>query len=135
MPARSSYDYALLRVAPRVERGECLNVGVLVFCRARSFLAARIELDEARLTALFPFVDLPEVRAHLAVIPLVCAGGKAAGPLGGLSQTQRFHWLVAPRSTIVQPSPAHSGLCFDPQAALDQIFDAMVRVPTREDAR
>jgi hypothetical protein len=127
MPARSSFDYAIVRVVPRVERGEFINAGVILFCRTRRFLAARIELDTARLLALAPEVDLAEVRQHLAVIPRVAAGEPDAGPIGQLSQAERFHWLVAPRSTIIQVSPPHSGLCTDPAAELENLLNTMVR--------
>jgi hypothetical protein len=130
MPARSSFDYALVRVVPRVEREEFLNAGAIVFCRTRAFLDARIELDTARLLAFAPWVDLVELRAHLEVIPLVCGGAPEAGPIAALSQAERFHWLVAPRSTIVQPSPVHTGLTNDPAAALEHLMATMVRLPT-----
>jgi hypothetical protein len=122
----SSYDYAIVRVVPRVEREEFINAGVILSCPAQDFLGARIELDERRLLALDATVDLEAVRAHLASIPLVCAGGPAAGPIGKLSPRERFHWLVAPRSTIIQTSPVHSGRCQDPAAALDHLVRAMV---------
>lgn len=127
MPA--AFDYALVRVVPSIERGEYVNVGAILFCRARRYLEARIELDEARLRALWPAVDLEEVRAHLEVIPRVCRGGPEAGPIGELSQAERFHWLVAPRSTVIQVSPVHSGLSEDPADALERLMDRMVRPP------
>lgn len=130
MPALASYDYAIIRVVPRVEREESVNAGAILFCRTRRFLQARIELDEERLLALAPDVELEAVRAHLEAIPLICAGGPAAGPIGRRSQAERFHWLVAPRSTILQPSPVHSGLCADPAAALEHLMDTMVRPPS-----
>jgi hypothetical protein len=123
----SSYDYAILRVVPRVEREEFINAGVILSCPAQDFLGARIELDERRLLALDATVDLEAVRANLASIPLVCAGGPAAGPIGKLSPRERFHWLVAPRSTIIQTSPVHSGRCLDPAAALDHLVRTMVQ--------
>ena len=122
-----TYDYAILRVVPRVERDELVNAGVIVSCPAREFLEARIELDEQRLLALDPAVDLAAVRAHLATIPVICAGGAEAGPIGALSQRERFHWLTAPRSTILQTSPVHTGCCQDPAAALEHLLDTMVR--------
>ena len=127
MPARCSYDYAVIRVVPRVEREEFVNVGVIVSCHERDFLEARIEVDEARLRALDPTVDLATVRTHLATIPVICAGGEAAGPIGKLSPRERFRWLVAPRSTVIQVSPAHTGRSEDPAAALEQLLDNMVR--------
>lgn len=131
MPDPCTYDYAILRVVPRVERGEFVNAGVIVSCPARRFLEARIELDEERLRALDPTADIESIRAHLATIPAICAGGKGAGPIGQLSQRERFHWLVAPRSTILQTSPAHAGCCTDPRAALERLLDTMVRPPRR----
>ncbi len=128
MHARCSYDYALIRVVPRVERGEFVNVGVIVSAPSREFLEARIELDAARLLALDPALDLPALRAHLAPIPLICAGGAAAGPIGRLSPRERFHWLTAPRSTIIQTSPAHAGQAADPAAALERLMATMVRL-------
>ena len=127
--ALSAYDYAVVRVVPRVERAEFVNAGVILSCPARDFLAARIALDEARLLALDPTVDLDAVRAHLASIPVICAGGAAAGPIGALTPRERFHWLVAPRSTIIQTSAVHTGRCADPQATLEHLLDTMVRPP------
>ena len=125
-----TYDYAIIRVIPRVEREEFINVGVIVSCPAQGFLAARIELDEQRLMAVDPTLDVETIRAHLATIPVVCAGGEQAGPIGQLSQRERFHWLVAPRSTIIQTSPVHTGCCRDPTAVLERLLDTMVR-PSR----
>jgi hypothetical protein len=121
------YDYAIVRVVPKVEREEFVNVGVIVSCPARGFLEARIELDESRLIAVDPTLDVETIRAHLASIPTVCAGGEQAGPIGRLSQRERFHWLVAPRSTIIQTSPVHTGCCKDPAAVLERLLDTMVR--------
>lgn len=129
MPERSSFDYAIVRVVPRVERGEFINVGAVLFCRTRRFLQARIELDAARLVALAPLLNLDEVREHLAIIPEVCKGGTGTGPVGALPMAERFHWLVAPRSTIIQCSPVHSGLCVEPGDALEALMVAMVRLP------
>ncbi|HEX9056104.1 MAG TPA: DUF3037 domain-containing protein [Ktedonobacterales bacterium] len=128
MPEHSSFDYAIIRVVPRVEREEFVNVGAIVFCRERAYLGARIELIPARLLALWPDADLAEIQEHLDVIPRVCEGGAEAGPIGELSQAERFHWLVAPRSTVVQTSPVHSGLCTDPDSLLDHLIATMVRV-------
>jgi hypothetical protein len=122
----SSYDYAIVRVVPRVEREEFINAGVILSSQALDFLAASIELDERRLLSLDPTVDLEAVRENLASIPLVCAGGPAAGPIGKLAPRERFHWLVAPRSTIIQTSPVHSGRCQDPAAALAHLVRTMV---------
>ena len=127
MRVRSSYDYAIVRVVPRVERAEFINAGVILFCRTRRFLGARIELDAARAMALAPKLDIHELRRHLAIIPLVCAGGVGAGPIGALPLAERFHWLVAPRSAMIQTSPVHSGLCDAPAAALDELLEALVQ--------
>lgn len=127
MPARSSFDYAIVRVVPRVERDEFVNVGAIVFCRTRRFLGARIELDRPRLAALAAWLDPAEVERHLAIIPLVCAGGADGGPIGLLPLADRFHWLVAPRSAMIQTSPVHAGLCDDPAAALEEIMAQLVR--------
>jgi hypothetical protein len=127
MPERCSFDYAVVRVVPRVDRGEFLNAGVILFCRAKRFLGARIELDRERLAALAPSFDPAEAELHLESILRVAAGGEAAGPLGRLSERERFDWLVAPRSTIIQTSPVHSGLATDPETALEHLMDRMVR--------
>jgi hypothetical protein len=127
MRVQSSYDYAIVRVVPRVERGEFVNAGVLLFCRTRRFLGARIALDAGRLAAIAPKIDITEVTRHLAVIPLVCAGGVGSGPIGQLPQAERFHWLVAPRSAMIQTSPVHSGLCDEPAVELEQLLEALVR--------
>jgi hypothetical protein len=130
MPARkASYDYALIRVVPRVERGERLNVGAVLICRTRAFLGARITLDEARLLAFFPSADVGDISAQLFAMAKIAEGNREAGPIAALSQAERFHWLVSPRSTIVQPSPVHSGLCDDPSAALERLFATMVLLP------
>lgn len=125
----SIYNYAVIRVVPRVERAEFINAGVILDCQDAGFLDARIELDEARLLALDPQVDLVTVRAHLAAIQAICAGGKAAGPLGALSRRERFGWLTAPRSTLIQTSPVHSGQCGDAAGALEHLTQTMVRLP------
>lgn len=130
MPARSSFDYAIIRIVPEVERGECLNVGVVLICRQRRFLGMRLALDEARLRALWPTVDVEAVRHQLDGLRRVCEGDRDAGPIARLSQAERFHWLVAPSSTIIQPSPPHSGLCLDPAAMLDELFSRLVELPT-----
>ena len=128
MPARCSYDYAVVRVVPRVEREEFLNAGVILFCLVRDFLEARVELDRRRLAALSPALDLDLVEVHLAAIPRLCAGGPGSGPIGRLPQRERFHWLVAPRSTVLQLGPVHSGLCDDPARELQHLFDRLVRI-------
>jgi hypothetical protein len=129
VPARSSFDYAILRVVPRVEREEFINAGVLLFCLERDFLAARVEVNEPRLRALWPGADVELIRQHLEAIPRICAGGPDGGPIARLSLRERFHWLVAPRSTIIQVSPVHTGLCDSPERALDELFRQMVLVP------
>ena len=126
MHAPNSYDYALIRLVPSVERGECLNVGVILFCRTLDFLGARIYLNEARSLSLYPDLDLAAIQQQLDTIMLICEGGPEAGPLGKLSQSERFHWLVSPRSTIIQISPTHEGVGDDPQAALEHLFQTMV---------
>ena len=132
MPERHSFDYAVVRVVPHVEREEFVNAGVVLFCRTLDYLGARVELDTGRLLALAPDVDLEEVRRHLDAIPAIAAGGPTAGPIGRLARAERFHWLVSPGSTIIQPSPVHSGLCHDPAAALEHLMDRMVRPPQTE---
>lgn len=123
-----SYDYAIVRVVPRVEREEFLNVGVVLSCPARDFLEVRIELNEPRLKALDPTVDLASIRTHLDSLPLIAAGGEHAGPIGKLSQRERFHWLVAPRSTVIQVSAVHTGRCDNPAATMEQLLATMVRL-------
>ncbi|MEU0691472.1 DUF3037 domain-containing protein [Streptomyces uncialis] len=127
MTARDVFEYALLRVVPRIERGERINAGVVVYCRARSFVAARTALDEARLLALDPAVDLAGVRAALRAVEDVCLGGDPAGQAGRDDAGRRFRWLVAPRSTVVQPGPVHTGLTVDPGAETQRLLDLLVR--------
>ena len=122
----SPFQYAMVRVVPDVERGECLNAGVIVFCRPRRFLAARMALDAGRLRALAPDVDLEAVRAHLDAVARIAAGDPAAGPIAALPASERFHWLVAPASTIIQPSPVHTGLSEDPEGELDRLLRRLV---------
>jgi len=121
-----AYDYAVIRVVPRVERGEQINAGVIVSCPTADYLAARVALDEARLRALAPDADLAEIEQALAIIPLIAAGDPRGGPIAALPRSERFHWLVAPRSAIIQPSVVHTGLCDDPEAALDQLLTRLV---------
>ena len=132
MPTLSSFDYAILRVVPRVEREELINAGVILFCLERDFLQARVEIDEARLRALWPGTDVDLIRQHLEAIPRICSGSPDAGPIARLSQRERFHWLVSPRSTMIQVSPVHSGLCEQPERTLDELFRRMVQVPREE---
>lgn len=128
MPALSSFDYAIVRVVPHVERDEFINAGVIVHCRDHDFLAARIALDEARLLALAPDADLDTIRRHLDAIPRVCKGGPEGGPIGQLPLRERWSWLVATRSTIIQTSPPHTGLCARPEGAVDKLVDEVVKV-------
>jgi hypothetical protein len=124
---REDFQYAIVRVVPRVERGETLNAGVVLFSRRLRFLAARTELDEAALGALAPGCDLEGVRRQLQTIERVAAGDPAGGPIAALEPSERFHWLTAPASTIVQPSPVHTGLTADPAGELDRLFAQLVR--------
>ncbi len=126
---RDTFDYAIVRVVPRVERGECINAGVIVACATQRFLAARIALDVARLRALEPAIDADEIAAALAAIPLIAAGDPRGGPIAALPPGERFHWLVAPRSAVIQLSPAHTGRCEDPDALLARLMETMVRPP------
>jgi hypothetical protein len=129
--ARSPFAYAILRVVPRVERGERFNVGVVLFCRQRNFLGARVGLDEARLRALAPGPPASELASelagHLDALVRVADGGAGAGPIAGLPPSERFGWLVAPSSTVVQPSEVHTGLCEDPADTLDMLFAELVQ--------
>ena len=129
-PARhgdeQQFQYALLRVVPRVDRGERINAGVVLFCRASDFLAARIDLDERVLAVLAPGLDRAAVRAHLDALARVAAGDPAAGAVARLAPSERFHWLVAPSSTVIQPSEVHTGTAPDPQAELDRLMRALV---------
>jgi hypothetical protein len=126
VPALHVFEYTVVRLVPRVEREEFINVGVILFCKAARFLDARIALDEDRVRALAPGVDLDELRSHLAVIPAVCRGGPEAGPIGELDQAERFRWLASPRSTVIQTSPVHSGETDDPVRELDHLLRTMV---------
>ncbi len=126
MSARSPFQYAALRIVPRVERGEAVNAGVVLFCRPLRFLGARTRLDEALLGALSPTCDPAAVREQLRVMELIAAGDPAGGPIAALPASERFHWLVAPASTIVQPGPVHTGLTSEPAAELDHLFAKLV---------
>ncbi|MXM64103.1 DUF3037 domain-containing protein [Streptomyces sp. HUCO-GS316] len=127
MSERDVFEYAVLRVVPRVERGECINAGVLVYCRAKSYVGVRTHLDENRLLTLDPEVDLDGVRAALHAVEGVCTGGATAGQAGRDDAGRRFRWLIAPRSTIVQPGPVHTGLTADPAAEAERLLDLLVR--------
>ncbi|MFI6576017.1 DUF3037 domain-containing protein [Nocardiopsis sp. NPDC050513] len=124
---RAVFEYALVRVVPRLERGECVNAGVVVYCQERAFLAARTALDERRLLAMDPQVDVAGVRRALEAFEVMCAGGAAAGAVGRERPGQRFRWLTAPRSTIVQTGPIHGGLTVDPAAEVERLLERLVR--------
>ncbi len=127
MPERNVFDYAVIRVVPHPEREEFINVGVILHCPAKRFLAARFKLNPQRLAALAPNLDLEMVQEQLALIPSICKGGKAAGELADLTQPERFRWLTSPRSTTIQVSPVHSGLCDDdPEVTLDSLLERFV---------
>jgi hypothetical protein len=128
VPGRSAFDYAIVRVVPRIEREEFVNAGVIVHARVAGFLGCQLELDEARLRALDPAVDVEAVRRHLDAFRAVCEGVAAAGPIAAMPPAERFHWLVAPRSTVIQTSPVHGGLCDDPTIALRELFARRVAV-------
>ncbi len=127
MPKLSSFEYAILRIVPRVEREEFINAGVIVFCLEQKYLRARVQMDEDRLRALFPTADTEHTRDHLDAFAKVAEGAADGGPVAALSIRQRFHWLVAPRSTVIQVSPVHAGLCEDPHQTLDHLFRTLVR--------
>lgn len=131
---RVAYEYAIVRVVPRVERGEFVNAGILLYCDTRSVLCARIELDEARLLTLDPRVDLALVRDHLCGFERVCAGGALAGPIGSMDERERWRWLTSPRSTILQTSPAHGGIADDLEAVIERLLASLVR-PVEESKR
>ncbi len=126
------FSYAVYRLVPRLERGERINVGVVVFCRPLQFLAARTALDEARLKALWPELDAAAVRPHLTALERIAAGDATAGPIARLETTARFHWLVSPSSTIIQPSSVHTGLCGEPAEQLEQLFASLVAATPSE---
>lgn len=129
----SPFEYVLLRVVPRVERGEFINAGVVLYCQEARFLEARVHLDHERLRALDPHLDPEAVLAHLDVACRVCAGGPGAGAVGLLPSVQRFGWLAAPRSTVVQPSPVHTGIANDPREAIERLLRVMVLPPYNGD--
>jgi hypothetical protein len=125
----SPFSYAVYRVVPRVERGEQMNVGVVVFSRPVSYLAARTGLDDDRLAALWPELDPATIRPHLTAIERIAAGDTSGGPIAQLDLTARFHWLVAPSSTIIQPSVVHTGVCGDPAEELEKLYRSLVALP------
>ena len=126
MPAPASFDYAILRVVPRVDREEFINAGVVVFCLEKRYLDARILVNDERLRALWPELDVELVRAHLEAVPRICMGDASAGPIAKLSQRERFHWLTSPRSTIIQPSPVHTGVCDSTEGVLERLVKQFV---------
>lgn len=127
MPERYSFDYAVVRLVPHVEREEFLNVGVILSCQSADFLKALFHVNAQRLSALAPELDIKEVESHLEAMRLICEGGEQAGPIGRLPRRARFDWLVAPRSTIIQTSAVHTGLCSDPEEALKRLLRKMVK--------
>lgn len=129
MPDQSSFDYAIVRIVPQVEREEFVNVGVILSCPDRQYLGTRLHVDLARLRAFAPELDEEVVRSHLASFEAVSRGGADAGPIGELPARQRFHWLVAPRSTVIQTSPAHTGWCRDPEQTLEKLLRQYVVMP------
>ena len=132
MPERLAFEYAIVRVVPRVERGEFLNTGIVLICRGTRFLGARVALDRERLICFAPYCtddQLDRIDEQLALIPRIAAGDPDAGPIAALEFRERWHWLVAPSSTILQASPAHTGFCADPAIELDTLFDRLVRLP------
>lgn len=131
--ARSPFAYAIVRVVPRIERGERFNAGVVLYCRQRGFLGALVGLDEARLTALDPQLSAMEVRSHLQAVIKVADGDPAGGPMAALPASERFGWLVAPSSTVIQPSSVHAGLCIDPARTLEALFAELVAPIARSD--
>lgn len=126
MPAHASFDYALLRVVPRVEREEFMNAGLIVFCLEQNYLEARIRFDQARLKALWPEIEAKMVESHLGAVERICAGDPNAGPVARLSRRERFHWLVSPRSTVIQPSPVHTGVCQSLEGLLDRLEEQLL---------
>jgi hypothetical protein len=126
VPTNASFDYAVLRVVPRVERQEFVNIGVIVFCLEHRFLEAKVEVDEPRLRALWPALDIDLVRRHAESVVKVCAGDATAGPIASLSQRERFHWLISPRSTVMQTSPVHTGVCAQCEGIVDRLFRQLV---------
>ncbi len=132
MPERLAFEYAVIRIVPRVERAEFLNAGVVLVCRSKRYLGARVEFDRERLACFAPWLDEPFVNAieeQLLLIPRIAAADPAAGPIAQLDFRERFHWLTAPSSTVLQASPAHTGLCSDPVTQLDKLFDELVLAP------
>jgi hypothetical protein len=126
MPELKSYNYAVVRVVPVIDRDEFVNAGVIVYSQELRFLDARIHLNEERLTARWPLLDLEKVRRHLEAIPRICEGDSAAGPIAKMSQGERFHWLTAPKSTMIQVSPVRTGLSEEPEKVLEKLAAELV---------
>lgn len=122
MQDRQVYEYAFVRFVPRVERGEFLNIGVILLCKRMDFLEMKVQLEEVRLRAFFPEVDLDQVRQYLDSWSLICQGDPRGGPVSGLDPANRFRWLTAPKSTMIQCSQVHPGLCTDPAKVLEDLF-------------
>lgn len=132
MPDWLAFEYAVIRIVPRVERAEFLNAGVVLICRRKRFLAAKVELDRVRLRCFAPYCQdeqIDRIEEQLALIPRIAAGDRDAGPIAALDFRERWHWLSSPASTILQPSPAHTGLCLDPADELESLFGELVRMP------
>lgn len=128
MPENHLFEYAVIRVVPKVEREEFINIGVILYCGPKKFLKCLIELDEKRLGALCCDVDVDELKGHIESFKKICSGGKDGGPIGKLSLAERFRWLTATRSTILQASKVHPGLVDDPELKLGMLFEQLVRV-------
>jgi hypothetical protein len=126
MQEKQVYEYAVIRVVPRVERGEFLNAGVILFCKQRQYLGMRYQVDEARLLALYPDADIAEIRCHLEAYEKICKGSPDGGPIAQLDLPSRFRWLTAKRSTMIQGSEIHPGLCTEPGQTLDRLFNHLV---------
>lgn len=126
---RVAYDYAVLRIVPRPERGEFINAGVVLHCPERRYLEALVHFDEPRLAALWPGADLEQLRENVEILPRICRGDRNAGPIAALPPRERFHWLVAPRSAAIQVSPVHCGICDAPETALNDLFRRLVGPP------
>jgi hypothetical protein len=129
VPDHKSYDYAVFRIVPYVERQEFINAGVILFCRALNFLDVLIDLELHRLQALAPEADLKMIRSQLKAIQAFCAGGDETGTVQGMNQSERFSWLTSPSSTVIQISPVHSGVCTDPKQTLEELFDFFIKKP------
>jgi hypothetical protein len=126
MQEKQVFEYAIIRILPRVERGEFLNVGVVLYCKKQAFLKAIVALDETRLQAVFPYIDIAEIKNHLRAFEQICAASKQAGPIAALDIASRFRWLTAKRSTVIQASEIHPGLCVDANETLERLFEQMV---------